>query len=55
MKNKKAFEIPAVPAVLLSIISVQAGAAIAKGIFPILGAISTSCLRIVLSALILLF
>ncbi|SDS20533.1 inner membrane transporter RhtA [Mucilaginibacter mallensis] len=54
MKNKKVFEIPAVPAVLLSIISVQGGAAIAKGIFPILGATSTSCLRIVLSALILL-
>jgi inner membrane transporter RhtA len=54
MKNKKGFEIPAVPAVLLSIISVQGGAAIAKGIFPILGATSTSSLRIVLSALILL-
>lgn len=54
MKNNKGFEIPAVPAVLLSIISVQTGAAIAKGIFPILGATSTSALRIVLSALILL-
>jgi inner membrane transporter RhtA len=54
MKNKRGFEIPAVPAVLLSIISVQGGAAIAKGIFPILGATSTSSLRIVLSALILL-
>jgi len=54
MKNKKGFEIPAVPAVLLSIFSVQIGAAMAKGIFPILGATSTSALRIVLSALILL-
>jgi inner membrane transporter RhtA len=54
MKNKKRFEIPAVPAVLLSIFSVQGGAAIAKGIFPILGATSTSALRIILSALILL-
>jgi len=54
MENKKGFEIPAVPAVLLSIISVQAGAAIAKGIFPVLGAMSTSALRIVLSAFILL-
>ncbi len=54
MKDKKRFEIPAVPAVLLSIFSVQGGAAIAKGIFPILGATSTSALRIILSALILL-
>jgi inner membrane transporter RhtA len=54
MKNKNGFEIPAVPAVLLSIISVQCGAAIAKGIFPILGATSTSSLRIFLSALILI-
>lgn len=54
MKNKKGFEIPAVPAVLLSIISVQGGAAIAKGIFPVLGAASTSALRIVFSAIILL-
>jgi len=53
MKNKKGFEIPAVPAVLLSIISVQGGAAIAKGIFPVLGAASTSALRIVFSAIIL--
>ncbi|NCD70827.1 EamA family transporter [Mucilaginibacter agri] len=53
MKNKKIADIPAVPAVLFSIISVQGGAAIAKGIFPILGATSTSALRIVLAALIL--
>ncbi|NOW94108.1 DMT family transporter [Mucilaginibacter sp. SG564] len=53
MKNKKGFEIPAVPAVLLSIISVQGGAAIAKGIFPVLGAASTSALRIFFSAIIL--
>jgi inner membrane transporter RhtA len=54
MKNNKQIELPAVPAVMLSIISVQGGAAIAKGIFPVLGAISTSSLRIGLSALILL-
>ncbi len=53
MKNKKGFEIPAVPAVLLAIISFQCGAALAKGIFPVLGAVSTSSLRIVLSAVIL--
>lgn len=52
-KNKKSLSIPPVPAVLLSIISVQGGAAIAKGIFPVLGPASTSALRIVLSAIIL--
>jgi threonine/homoserine efflux transporter RhtA len=51
MKNKKGLEIPAVPAVLLSIISFQGGAALAKGIFPVLGAVATSALRIVLSAI----
>ena len=53
MKNKKGLEIPAVPAVLLAIISFQGGAALAKGIFPALGAVATSALRIVLSAIIL--
>jgi inner membrane transporter RhtA len=53
MNNKNRLEIPAVPAVLLSIVSVQGGAAIAKGIFPVLGAVATSSLRIVLSAIIL--
>lgn len=53
MKNKQVADIPAVPAVLFSIISVQGGAAIAKGIFPMLGAPSTSALRIVLAAVIL--
>jgi len=52
-KNKKNLSIPPVPAVLLSIISVQGGAAIAKGIFPALGAACTSALRIGLSAIIL--
>jgi len=53
MKNKKGLEIPAIPAVLLSIISFQCGAALAKGIFPVLGAVATASLRIVLSAVIL--
>ncbi|WP_443946265.1 EamA family transporter [Pedobacter sp. AW1-32] len=53
MKNKTGLNIPAVPGVLLAIISVQGGAAIAKGIFPVLGAAATSSLRIVLSAVIL--
>lgn len=51
--KKKFPEIPAVPAVLLSIISVQGSASIAKGIFPVLGAASTSSLRIGFSAIIL--
>ncbi len=46
--------IPPVPAVLLAIVSVQGGAAIAKGIFPFMGATGTATLRIVLSAIILL-
>jgi len=53
MKNKKGIEFPAVLAVLLAITSFQGGAAIAKGIFPVLGAAATSSLRIVLSAIIL--
>ncbi|AMJ64155.1 EamA family transporter [Hymenobacter sp. PAMC 26628] len=46
--------LPAVPAVLLAIVSVQGGAAIAKGLFPVLGAAGTTSLRIGLSALVLL-
>src|SRR5258707_11451537 len=53
MKNKKEIKFPAVLAVLLAITSFQGGAAIAKGIFPVLGAAATSSLRIVLSAIIL--
>jgi len=53
MKNKKGIEFPAVLAVLLAITSFQGGAAIAKGLFPVLGAAATSSLRIVLSAIIL--
>ncbi|MDP9047820.1 MAG: EamA family transporter [Bacteroidota bacterium] len=53
MKIKKRIEFPAVLAVLLAIISFQGGAAIAKGLFHALGAATTSSLRIVLSAIIL--
>ena len=53
MKNK-GINIPALPAVLLAIISVQSGAAIAKGLFPVIGAAGTASLRIGISALILL-
>lgn len=44
---------PAIPAVLLSMISVQGGASIAKSLFPVLGAAGTSSLRIGLSAVIM--
>jgi inner membrane transporter RhtA len=53
MKNK-GINIPALPAILLAIISVQSGAAIAKGLFPAIGAAGTASLRIGISALILL-
>jgi inner membrane transporter RhtA len=54
MRNKKGLAVPAVLRVLLAIISFQTGAAIAKGIFPVLGALATSSLRIILSAIILI-
>lgn len=54
MSTSPRFALPPVPAVLLSIISVQAGAAIAKGLFPALGPAVTASLRIGLAALILL-
>ncbi|TDE28450.1 MULTISPECIES: EamA family transporter [Flavobacterium] len=53
MKHKL-IDIPPLPAVLLAIISVQSGAAIAKGLFPAIGAAGTASLRIGISALILL-
>ena len=48
------FSLPPVPAVFLAIISVQGGAAIAKGLFPVVGAAGTASMRIGLSALMLL-
>lgn len=48
------FNIPPIPAVVIAIISVQCGAAIAKGLFPEIGAAATASLRIGLSAAILL-
>ncbi|WP_055092008.1 EamA family transporter [Flavobacterium aquidurense] len=53
MKNKE-FNIPPIYAVLLAIISVQCGAAIAKSLFPAIGAAGTASIRIGVSALILL-
>jgi inner membrane transporter RhtA len=54
MPKASRFSLPPVPAVLLAIISVQGGAAIAKGLFPVVGAAGTASLRIGLSALMLL-
>jgi inner membrane transporter RhtA len=45
---------PPVPAILGAIVSVQGGAALAKGLFPVLGPTGTVGLRIGISALILL-
>ncbi len=53
MKNKE-ISLPPVPAVLLAIISVQCGAAIAKTLFPTIGAAGTASIRIGISALLLL-
>lgn len=53
-ENRSRFALPAVPAVLLSIVSVQGGAAIAKGLFPLLGPAGTTSLRVGISALVLL-
>ncbi|UKT63376.1 EamA family transporter [Pedobacter mucosus] len=51
---KSRFDIPPISAIVLSIISVQCGAAIAKGLFPEIGAAATASLRIGISAIILL-
>ncbi len=53
MKAAKILNISPLVSVLLAIISVQGGAAIAKSIFPILGASTTASLRIGLSAVFL--
>ena len=54
MNTNKRLNIPPVLAVLLSIISVQGGASLAKGLFPVLGAEATTLMRVGLSALILM-
>lgn len=53
LMKSKLLNIPPLPAVLLAILSVQFGAAIAKGLFPSIGAAGTASLRIGLSAVIL--
>lgn len=52
--SRRVADLPAIPAVLVAILSVQGGAAIAKGLFPVLGATATASVRIGLSALMLL-
>ena len=47
-------ELPPIPALLIAILSVQGGAALAKGLFPVLGPTGTVGLRIGVSAVILL-
>jgi inner membrane transporter RhtA len=54
MRSQASSTIPPIPAVILAIVSVQGGAAIAKGLFPVLGAAGTASMRIGLSALLLL-
>ena len=54
MPDSSRFSVPPVPAVVLAIVSVQGGAAIAKGLFPVVGAAGTASLRIGLAALLLL-
>jgi inner membrane transporter RhtA len=46
--------LPPLPAVLVAILSVQGGAALAKGLFPVIGSTGTVGLRIGISAVILL-
>jgi inner membrane transporter RhtA len=46
--------LPPIPAVLMAVVSVQGGAAIAKVLFPVLGATGTAGIRVLLSAAMLL-
>jgi inner membrane transporter RhtA len=54
MQNAPRRSIPPVPAVICATFSFTSGAAIAKGLFPTLGAVGTAGIRIGLSALMLL-
>jgi inner membrane transporter RhtA len=53
MQDSRRSAVPPIPAVLLAVVSVQGGAAIAKTLFPVLGAAGTAGIRILLSAVIL--
>lgn len=54
MRRMSARQLPPLPALLCSMISLQFGAALAKGLFPALGAAGTTAARVGLSALIML-
>jgi inner membrane transporter RhtA len=54
MKRSPLASLPPIPAVVLAVLSIASGAALAKGLFPALGAASTAGLRIGLAALMLL-
>ena len=54
MKNSRGVALPPVASILLAVFSVQGGATIAKGLFPVIGPAGTASVRIGLSALILL-
>jgi inner membrane transporter RhtA len=53
-KRTSLHAIPPVPAILASIVSVQGGAALAKSLFPVIGAMGTVGLRVGISAVILM-
>ncbi|UUC45226.1 EamA family transporter [Flavobacterium cerinum] len=53
MLPKKKIGISAIPAVLLSMISIQSGASLAKQLFPVLGISGVATLRIGMSAIVL--
>ena len=54
MKSSRKLALPPVVSILLAVFSVQGGATIAKGLFPVIGAAGTAAVRIGLSAIILL-
>jgi inner membrane transporter RhtA len=54
MKSSRNVALTPVVSILLAIFSVQGGATIAKGLFPVIGAVGTAAVRIGLSAIILL-
>ncbi|WP_034414389.1 EamA family transporter [Deinococcus marmoris] len=50
----RSFSLPPIPALLLSMLSIQAGAAYAKSLFPLIGPLGTTGLRVGLAAAILM-
>jgi inner membrane transporter RhtA len=53
MRSSRRLTLPPVASILLAVFSVQGGATIAKGLFPVVGAAGTAAIRIGLSAVIL--